>query len=516
MVETFKKMATQLTEMWRNMSKSTRWKVILIASLLLVVAIGSAFFLNRKEYVVLYSNLDSKDAGEILNKLTEMKVDAKPQGMGTILVPKDQETRIRMELSSQGYPKSGLNYDLFMNQSGFGTTDFEKQKYLLFQLQDRLQNTIKTLEGVEDAIVTISMPEADSFVLQENKEPATASVLLKLASGVELAPKQVKGIQELVLKSVMGLTPENISIIDSNMNVLSNQEGDEGSQIADTQLELENKVGRQIEQRILSVLEPVFGYKKVVAAANVKLDFDKKVEESIKYEPVTDDEGIAVSINELKEKVTNSAGGEGGVPGTTSNGGSTQYPASQQVTGDYEKTNRVTNYQVNQVKEQLEKAQGQIKDLSVSVVIDNNKMTTETMENVREIVASAVGIDPTRVVVQSMEFNGNKQLQEQLEEAFDSQHKSPSLPGVIQKLLLYGGMGLLGILMVILVRAMTRRRKVEEVSVGFDLESIPSVDIIPDIEINDSEASIQSKVEKFTQQQPEVVAQLLRTWLNEE
>jgi len=420
MVETFKKMATQLTGIWGNMSKSTRWKVILIASLLILVAIGSAFFLNRKEYAVLYSNLDSKDAGEILNKLTEMKVDAKAQGMGTILVPKDQEARIRMELSSQGYPKSGLNYDLFMNQSGFGTTDFEKQKYLLFQLQDRLQNTIKTLEGVEDAIVTISMPEADSFVLQENKEPTTASVLLKLAPGVELNPKQVKGIQELVLKSVLGLTPENISIIDSNMHVLSNQEGDGGSQMADSQLELENKVGKQIEQRILSVLEPVFGYKKVVVAANVKLDFDKKIEESIKYEPVIDDEGIAVSINELREKVTNSAGGAvGGVPGTTSNGGSTQYPASQEVTGDYEKTNRVTNYQVNQVKEQLEKAQGQIKDLSVSVVIDNNKMTAQTMENVREIVASAAGIDPARVVVQSMEFNGNRELQEQLEEAFN-------------------------------------------------------------------------------------------------
>jgi len=39
--------------------------------------------------------------------------------------------------------------------------------------------------------------------------------------------------------------------------------------------------------------------------------------------------------------------------------------------------------------------------------------------------------------------------------------------------------------------------------------------MIPDIEINDRD-SIQSKVEKFTQQQPEVVAQLLRTWLNEE
>ena len=77
--------------------------------------------------------MDSKDAGEVLNVLKEKNIDAKPQGSDTILVASDQADQIRMELSAEGYPNSGLNFDIFKNASGLGTTDMEKQVYLQFQ-----------------------------------------------------------------------------------------------------------------------------------------------------------------------------------------------------------------------------------------------------------------------------------------------------------------------------------------------------------------------------------------------
>ena len=91
------------------------------------------------------------------------------------------------------------------------TDEEQKKNYLIFQLQDRLQSAIRTLEGVKGAIVTISIPQQDSFVLEEDKVSPSASVVIDLKAGASLTDKQIKGIEQLVAKSVPGLKGENVS-----------------------------------------------------------------------------------------------------------------------------------------------------------------------------------------------------------------------------------------------------------------------------------------------------------------
>jgi flagellar M-ring protein FliF len=170
----------QIAEAWRKQSKKIKIRIFLIAAAFIVLsAIGAALF-NGSGHVVLYSGLSSSEAGEIAARLGEMGVDLKMKADGTILVPKEKEAQLKMTLASEGYPQSTLNYDIFSNNSGFMTTDYEKKKYMLFQLQNRLQDAIKTIGAVESAIVTISLPEEDSFVLKEDRVPATASAVLEL------------------------------------------------------------------------------------------------------------------------------------------------------------------------------------------------------------------------------------------------------------------------------------------------------------------------------------------------
>ena len=47
-----------------------------------------------------------------------------------------------MQLATSGFPNSTLGYDIFTSQADLMTTDYEKRQYLIFQLQDRLQEAL--------------------------------------------------------------------------------------------------------------------------------------------------------------------------------------------------------------------------------------------------------------------------------------------------------------------------------------------------------------------------------------
>jgi len=219
----------QLNQYWETLNSTQRRNLIIVVVLSLLIIAVSALFLFRQEYVVLYSGLDSQETAEIYSKLKELNVEPKVEGTSTILVPRDKEIEVRMKLTGEGYPRSGFNYDIFLGNRNFGQTDEEKRALLIMQLQERLSQSIKFLEGIEDAVVTIAMPETDSFVFKKQQLPVTASVIIKTRPGYAISPVQANNIISLVAKSVPGLKNENITIIDTNMNVLtgSSSEGRE-------------------------------------------------------------------------------------------------------------------------------------------------------------------------------------------------------------------------------------------------------------------------------------------------
>jgi flagellar M-ring protein FliF len=264
----------QLNQYWEKLSSAQKKAFIIIATALLLIIVLAALLLSRQEYVVLYSGLDSQETAEIYSKLKELNVEPKVEGTSTILVPKDKEVEVRMQLASEGYPRTGFNYDIFLKNSNFGQTDEEKRALLIMQLQERLSQAIKFLDGVEDAVVTIAMPKDDAFVLKSQQVPVTASVIIKTKPGYSITPSQANNIVRLVAKSVPGLKEENVTVIDTNMNVLTGNQAEEEEMVG-SQFDLEHRLEDRIRDQVISLLEPVFGYKKVVATVNVKLNFDK-------------------------------------------------------------------------------------------------------------------------------------------------------------------------------------------------------------------------------------------------
>ncbi len=504
----------QLNEFWTKLEKNQKRNFIITVAICITIVIIAIIMLNRTEYVVLYSQLDAQESAEVYEKLKEMKVEPKIEGTSTIMVPKEKEADIRMELTQQGYPKSGFNYDLFFSKGNFGQTDEDRQAILTFQLQERLASSIKMLKGVEDAIVTISMPKTDSFVLKSEQIPVTASVIVKLDPRSEITLEQAKNIEHLVAKSVPGLKEEDITILDTNANVL-NHEGNEDYNILGSNFDLQKQLQQELKKQVTDLLEPVFGYKKVAATVNVKLNFDKKTTESVTFQPVIDDQGIVVSREELKEKVQN--GAAGGVAGETNN--TTQYPELQEgEQGTYDKNQVTTNYEVNEIKEKIEEQQGKIEDLSISVIIDNEQLNMQTLNQVKELVTNAVGTDPERVTVYSMKFDDS--MKQDILDAFNQKEQSnktlsPMMLGIIATIA--------AVLIMALIIIMRRRKRVEEELIEQQMEQEAEQkeqdeeQQVPEIDLEATEQNqVKVQLEKLASQRPDAVAQLLRNWLNED
>ena len=517
MLEFFNNLRKQIAEFLGKLDKKQKNRLIMLVTLLLVVCIGAVVLLNYTSYAVLYSGMQPADAGTALSRLQEMGVKVKTQGSDTILVPEGQVDALRMQLAFDGFPQSGYSYDIFQMGSGLGMTDMEKNVYLQFQLQENIRKALTQMAKVKDAEVNVSLSKGSSFVLSSNSSPASAGIMLTLYSNQELNSEEVRAVGEFVRSSVPNLALENVRVVDTNMNLYSFEDAGSGIELAGTQLALQKEVQKNLESQINKLLQPVFGIDKVFASVNVILDFDKVVTQSVKFEPPVEgeDEGIVISLKELTENVYGGYGG--GEPGVDANGGAATYPT---LTGDdswYNRVSREANYEVNETKQQIERAQGTIKDLSVSVLLDSALELEDYSESVRNLVSSAVGVETRYVTVERLPFIDNSAALAVAEAALAkrlSMERWMDLAKTIVTALTVIGIVFLLFLLVRNVLQVQRGAIMQAAGGNFNV-LVGEEDLneeTPAIDINSKKSEVTVHIEKYIEKDPSAVAQLLRNW----
>lgn len=400
----------QVKTFWQGLSPGRRVALPLVVVGFVSLMVYGTMVVSQPKYAPLFTGLTPEDAGTITAKLKEANVQYRLAENGTaILVPQGQVYETRINLASQGLPKGGVvGFELF-NETKLGTTDFERKLKYNWALQGELTRTIREMSEVEDARVHIVMPERSLFVAEERAP--TASVLLKLKPGRRLSDGQIYGIANLLAGSVEGLKPENVTILDSAGNILSDLldvagAGGVSGRGMLAQLQIKRETEKELQQELQSMLEPLFGFGKVVARVNAELNFDYKEQQSENYTPVNAEAGTGIIRSRQNHTESyQGSGGAGGVPGVTSN-----VPGYQALEGggtsQYQKNDTTENYEVNRVQEKLVVAPGQIKRLSVAVWVDG-KLSQAQLASVRQAVASAVGFSEPRgdqLFIDSMKF----------------------------------------------------------------------------------------------------------------
>lgn len=350
-------------------------------------------WIGEVTYSRLYSDLEETEAGEVINYLNDNKIPFKlSAGGSTIEVPSDEVYSTRISLASSGLPRSGsIGYSLF-DQNNLGMTDFLQNLNFRRALEGELTRTITQLHEVQAARVHIVMPKDRLF--KEDKQEASASVLLKLAGNNGVSKRQIDGISHLVAASVEGLKPGNIAIIDYDGNLLSSgREDDVVAGLSSSQLDVRKNVEEYLQEKTQSLLDGVLGPGRSIVRVTADLDFQQLERTSETYDPNTP------SIrSEERTKTTNS--------------NSDKADETSESTEEGSSETTITNYELNKTVEHIINAVGGIERLSVAVMVDGSYQEVENsageIENVYQprpqeeldrisaIVKSAVGFDPQR------------------------------------------------------------------------------------------------------------------------
>ncbi|OGC11415.1 flagellar M-ring protein FliF [candidate division WOR-1 bacterium RIFOXYA12_FULL_52_29] len=198
--------------------------VIFSALFLFIRGCSSGDFNRNPGYSVIYSNLDLKDAANVVARLKELKIPYNiREGGKAIAVPKDKVDESRLGLAEKNLPIGGsVGWEIF-DETKMGATDFDRRIQLIRAISGELARTIKRIEGIEDVRVQVVIPETKLFAVAV--APVTASVLLRLRPGFELIPARVNGIVHLVASSVENLQTENVTVIDDSGRILSTNAG---------------------------------------------------------------------------------------------------------------------------------------------------------------------------------------------------------------------------------------------------------------------------------------------------
>ncbi len=529
-----KSLVQKVKTFWQNQPPKRKRIALLAGGGILTFALIVTIVLNISSAgtKVLFPGMTQTEAAQVYAELQEMGVKAEINSSGEVRVPQSDWDNIVFQLNQKGYPKTTLSYDTFSSSTGFTSTEFEKKTALIFQAQDRMQQTLMRQDGIADATVTFTVPETSSYVWdQSSEQQSSAGVSVLMKAGYELTPERVSAIKHLAATSVPNLKAENVVVVDASTGVeVSDGSQDSGSGTYSTQrLEFEREIAKSIEDNIKRLLSSRYGADGVTAVATVTLDYDKMVTESKQYQPRSDGESAGV-INHYEENYSLDGNvSASGIAGEQNNTDSVpEYQAedgSSAPTTDYQ---RSVDYDVGYVLTQIEKGEPILKKASVAVIVNDPNFDTQVEETLVDLISKSVNITADNISVTNLNISANQNNN-------SSTNWLANLGGLsLRQILIIGIIALLLIvLIIVLVTTLTRRRKrrkeheqetrfeaeeherqqtlqreIEEHKRQLQSEAMASAD--------EKENAITQEVRDFVKDNPEITAALIRSMLREE
>lgn len=411
---------TRLQQALQNINAlSQRQKIAAAAAIALAIAlVAGALLWNRApDYAVLFSNLDERDGGQIITALQQQNVPYRMSANGNaILVPQAQVHETRLRLAAEGLPKGGLAGFELMDGQKLGISQFNEQVNYQRALEGELSRTVQAIDAVAGARVHLAMPKQTAFLRDEQRP--TASVMVNMRPGRVLNQSQVAGIVHLVSSSVPRMTADGVKIVDQNGSLLTEQADPlMHAGLNARQLEYVRAMEKAFIERIENILIPMVGKDNFRAQVAADVDFDQveQTAESYKPNPSPDQ---AIRSQQTTEQI-NPLQGPQGVPGALTN--QPPVPATAPLTappvaggpgaaGAAVSSNRsaVLNYELDRSIQHIKQAVGQVKRLSVAVVVNNRTipgtdgtptsvpLTDDEISRITNLVREAVGYNADR------------------------------------------------------------------------------------------------------------------------
>ncbi|WP_319557803.1 flagellar basal-body MS-ring/collar protein FliF [Thiomicrorhabdus sp.] len=529
-----------------SVAKQVGLVVALAASIALVV--GMVIWSQSTPYTLLFGSVDPQEMNEIVQTLDQEAVPYEiDRTSGGILVPSDQVHALRLKLAAAGYPKQApTGYQLLDIDQGFGISQFKETTQYHRALEGELAKSVASINAVKSARVMLGLPKRSVFVRKQQKP--SASVVVQLYPGRSLDEQQVNAIAYLVASSIPNMEAKSVTVVDQNGNLLTADTASSTGALhmSMKQLDYTRSVEETLSSRIIRLLAPVVGGEgKVRAQVTAELDFTQQEQTRENYEP---DPDAIRSEQEVREINRNE--GPAGIPGALTNQPPRAGIAPEQGYNPQQDPNlksssekSTKNYELDRTISHIKNAVGNVRRLSVAVVLDDKISVNEQGETVREslsdedlqryrqLVSDTVGLDEARGDTLSV-VNASFVAAPQEEMPSLPMWQEPWFWNLIKQIV--AGIAVLIIIFGVirpLLRDLTKRETLEpEYPLDESEEGMQSVDEISkaldqmSTEVEDTAAEVESesaeerqlleKVRAIVEAEPKLAAHVIKQWLS--
>src|SRR6476646_3377839 len=290
--------------------------ILLVAALVSGGIYGLTQYQREAGFRPLYTTLAPEDAALVVQRLKESGVAYRISANGTVIsVPEERVAELRLDMAAAGLPKSGrIGFEIF-DKTNLGMTDFAEHVNYRRALEGELERSVMALTEVEQARVHISFPQESVF--QEARQPAKASVLLRLRGAAQLPETAIPAITHLISSAVEGLAPEAVSVLDMRGNLLNRakrvSESDSGT--SEAALEYRRTVEHDLTSKLDATLEPLVGSGRFRASVSADTDLTSGEQSEEHFDPT---QSVMVT-SQKTEDISSPSRTAGGIPGTASN-----------------------------------------------------------------------------------------------------------------------------------------------------------------------------------------------------
>jgi flagellar M-ring protein FliF len=473
--------------------------------------------------------------------------------------------KMRVILMQEDLIPSGIDPWKIFDKERWTLTDIDRNVNFQRAHTQMVRDHIKALNGVDDAVVEITMPKERLFIDAQNPVKASVTIFPTPGSDITENKNKIKGIHKLLKYAIDGLQDENIIITDQNGIVLNDFKGSEGfdeQNLIERQQKFIQKMESEYRAKILTSLQSTFTLDRV-RDIDIKfnIDMSKQSVSTTKYLPFEqkartpggayDDSVVKDSVTLSEEKYQTTYKGTGfnpeGPPGVEAN----VMPAYKdtanmhgEVTQDVNKTNYLVGSETKE-KEQKPRIERQTVSVNIDgtwelkydekgrpIVLPNKTLERQYTPVEPDVLKQAQGwvkdaiefsaIRGDSVTVLNIPFDRTKQFAEEDAAYFRQQN--------LQRTIIFFLVGLAVLLIAFVVfrlvsKAIERQRLAAEEALARERQAARERALLEaeqeGVEVSMSveerkRMELQENVIAMAKDHPEDAAQLIRTWLLED
>jgi flagellar M-ring protein FliF len=520
-LEFLRQLASGIAQTWNRLSVSARANLVLAGVFSLVLIAVLVFFGSQPQYGRLFDRLSLDEANEITVYLTDNDIPFRLRDGGTAIdVPVSDISRARVGLAALNLPKSqGVvpGFELFDSRDLMSNRFLDDIDYMR-ALQGTLQRQLNQFEFVRGSSVFIR--EAPDQLFTSEQRPSEATVTVD-TGGKRPSDMQIKAIVNTVSSfGGANLSPRHVNVTMSDGTILHSPSTDEFASLAGDKLSFQMAYEETRQKKIMEQFRSA-GRRAVV---NVNATFDWTSEEK-KQRDVREGAEISTmstetTVRDLEREAEGPAGATENIPaelaGTT----------TENIGILTETTEDIANLDPSETVTTTTTQPGTLKKITVAAFIEGNyaeqapadggesavaervytPLSAQEVQTFTDMIVAAVGegTEPTEVVVYSTEFP------EPLVAAAPPV-TGPSIFSLESQWFQWTWRVALVLLAFLVIRFLMRRALVLPPAEEEEVVEIPEAS-----PAERRRQEIAAEVERLSQQEPETVAALLRTWMGQE